>query len=342
TIINLQKRDIVPLIEDLIEAFKSLTDVKKINLSFSHEQPSFFLYYDEDKIEKVLSNLLSNAVKFTEANGYIEVRLKQAAMDDTSFALIEVVNSGKGIPENEREAIFKPFIQGSVSNEGTGLGLAYSRGLVDLHSGKIVVKSDLLIEGDHRGEYETTFSVSLPTRVLNREGLSKPDEINAHKSITELILSDNTPAKNVGDISPVKINGKTPVLLITEDNPELRQYLADHFKTSYTILQAGNGREGFDMAAENLPDLILSDVMMPEVDGLDFCKKVKTNPKTAHIPVILLTAKAPMEDQIEGLETGADDYIVKPFNLSFLTAKVRNAILSRKDLKERYRREISM
>jgi len=335
TMLKIGSHDMILFIKNTLSSFESLAENRRIRLELECAIESFVFKYDEDQLEKVFANLLFNALKFTPEEGIIRVSFEVRAFEQEPRVLITVSNTGKGIPENELETIFRPFKQGSGSGKGgTGLGLAFSRSLVELHGGSINVKSEPLSNSLH----ETSFVVELPVKAVDEEVSGQETEsVVVNQFIT---LSDNSFSKPVRE-EQIRINGKVPSILIVEDNVELRRYLKEYFESSYQTFEAVNGKAGLEMALRELPDLILSDVMMDEMDGLEFCRHIKAEIKTAHIPVILLTAKDPVEDRIEGMDTGADDYITKPFNLDFLTARIKNLLISRQQLKDRYRKDVS-
>ncbi len=343
--LNPQKSDIVAFINKVIEPFRLLAEMKNISLEFVNPVNSFSFYFDDDKLEKVIANLLSNALKFTPASGWIKVKLNREGINGADWAVIEVINTGKGISDSDKERIFKPFQQGSGKREGgTGLGLAYSKSLIELHGGSISLSSSELEDSLS----ETCFRIILPLTADRGmvENISDKEDIKQNGAAVSEALFLGLPADiELPEDSKEErliINGKQPVVLLVEDNTELRTYLKLHFEKFYQIREAENGKDGLDRALQELPDLIISDVMMAEMDGLEFCKSIKSDIRTAHIPVILLTARAPIEDRIEGIETGADDYITKPFSLKFLTIKARNLLIDRNKLKEKYRKEINL
>ena len=343
--LNPQKNDIVAFINKVIEPFRLLAEMKNISLEFVNPVNSFSFYFDDDKLEKVIANLLSNALKFTPASGWIKVKLNREGINGADWAVIEVINIGKGISDSDQDRIFKPFQQGSGKREGgTGLGLAYSKSLIELHGGSISLSSSELEDSLS----ETCFRIILPLTADRGmvEKISDKEDIKQNGAAVSEPLFLGLPADiELPEDSKEErliINGKQPVVLLVEDNTELRTYLKLHFEKFYQIREAENGKDGLVLALQKLPDLIISDVMMAEMDGLEFCKSIKSDIRTAHIPVILLTARAPIEDRIEGIETGADDYITKPFSLKFLTIKARNLLIDRNKLKEKYRKEINL
>ncbi|MEJ6979465.1 two-component regulator propeller domain-containing protein [Pedobacter sp. P351] len=342
--LRLQNGNLVSFLQNLISRFKPLAEIKNVRIELVLGTPICNFYYDEDKIEKVIANLLVNALKFT-ASGSIKVSIWIKESNVDKFAVVEIVNIGKGIRDEDMELIYEPFRQGSVSSEsGTGLGLAYSKGLIELHGGTISAYSSKLTENLS----ETCFKVEIPMRreTIQPAELSTDDFPDIVESISESGTDGMLRVMPVSSfnnkVEKVLINDKLPLILIVEDDPYLRKYLKEHFERFYSILEAENGIQGLSVAMQELPDLILSDVMMEGMNGLEFCRKIKTDLKTAHIPIILLTAKSPIEDRIEGIETGADDYITKPFDLLFLTARIKSLLVTRNLLKEKYRKEISL
>ncbi|CAN5526218.1 hypothetical protein BH23BAC1_BH23BAC1_49980 [soil metagenome] len=252
---------------------------------------------------------------------------------------LKVQDNGIGIPKELIEKIFDRFFQRDTSRtrkyEGTGIGLSLVKELVELHQGKIYVESQ---PGNG-----SCFTILLPLLLADYKQITVGDHniIKEDKSITLLNAEETVfirPSKPI--ITEAEIN--IPLVLIVEDNADIRAYIHQHLYPLYQVIEAADGEEGFTAANETIPDLILSDVMMPVMDGIELCRKLKNNEKTAHIPVILLTAKASGGDKIEGLEKGADDYILKPFEVSELMVRIKNLIDSRKKLREHFSRQISL
>jgi len=282
-------------------------------------------------VEKIITNLLSNAFKFTPEGGNIDFTVEKMIKE----AEIKISDNGIGIPRERIDKIFDRFYQVDGSHtregEGTGIGLALTKELVELHKGKINVESE---EGE-----ETTFTVLLP---LGKDHL-KPEEI-VEKEIseetevpiedTELIPEMENRKENT-DID-LLIDTDKPLLLIVEDNSDVRKYIISHLESDYRIQEAVDGEDGLAQALNHIPDLIISDVMMPKMDGFELCDKLKTDEKTSHIPIIMLTAKATSEDKIEGYETGADDYIMKPFEAAELKVRIKNLIEIRRKLHKKF------
>ena len=332
--------NIIPLLKGLVLSFASFAERKRITLKFNSDENEIVAYVDKDKFEKIITNLLSNAFKFTPIGGRIEFSIT------TSDSNIEIAvsDTGIGISSERVDKIFDRFYQVDSSRtreqEGTGLGLALTKELVELHKGKISVESS---EG--KG---STFTVKLP---VGKDHL-KPEEIIEGTLDTEEIvpkevelISEYENAKVRSDIEIITEEGLSPdkaeklLLLIVEDNTDVRNYIKGNLEKEFRILEAINGEDGFKKAIDHIPDLIISDVMMPNMDGFEMCDKIKNDEKTSHIPVIMLTAKATSKDKIEGYETGADDYIMKPFDAQVLRARINNLIQQRIRLREHFRKE---
>jgi DNA-binding response OmpR family regulator/anti-sigma regulatory factor (Ser/Thr protein kinase) len=329
------EQDIIPLLKGYVLSFSSLAERKKIKLSFNAAEDNLNVYIDRDKVEKIVTNLLSNAFKFTPEGGKIDFTVERL----DSYAEIRVADSGMGIAAERLDKIFDRFYQVDGSHtrdsEGTGIGLSLTKELVELHKGKIEVESEY-----GKG---ATFKVLLP---LGKDHL-KPEEI-AEKSVqeksavtedeTELIPELEKGKKKSGFDILLETNDK-PLLLIVEDNIDVRKYVISHLEEEYRLLEAANGEEGLRKALEHIPELIISDVMMPKMDGFELCNKLKTDERTSHIPIILLTAKATSKDKIAGYETGADDYIMKPFDAGMLKVRIKNLVEQRKKLSEHFKKE---
>ena len=336
-LLNNEKGNLEIFVDNVVGSFRQLAAERNIFLNYQPANGSFDIEFDHDKLEKVLYNLLSNAFKFTARGGQILVSLTKVTNEEQHWAVIEITDDGILIPEQEFDRIFKPFQQASPNKTGgTGLGLAYSKSLVELHGGTIAVESGT----DEKGKIRTSFKVSLPARKFTTIDKStsgtafpnNPDILLAHSIInkTDILNEEKTTDNNY------------PVLLLVEDNPELRTYLKNYFQSGFRVLEASNGHEGLVIAQQRNPDIILTDMMMPEMDGLELCTRLKKEILTSHIPVILLTARSTIEYQIAGIETGADDYITKPFNLKLLSLKIKNLLAMREALREKYRKTLNI
>ena len=323
--------DVIPLLKGLVLSFASLAERKKIQLNFNSNLSELEVYLDRDKIEKIMSNLLSNAFKFTPEGGTINVDVNKSELN----VEIIIYDNGIGISEDRLGNIFNRFYQVDGSrnreHEGTGIGLALTKELVELHKGTIEV-----VSGEGKG---TTFTIKLP---LGKDHL-KPGEVCEEKKEKEKIISPDSDLipdeEKQGEKIDIAIytDKEKPLLLIVEDNADVRNYIKGYLGKEYRLLEAKDGEDGLNKAFEHIPDLIVSDVMMPKLDGFQFCENIKTDERTSHIPLILLTAKASGQDKIEGLETGADDYIMKPFDAKELKVRVKNLIDQRKKIIYHYK-----
>jgi DNA-binding response OmpR family regulator/two-component sensor histidine kinase len=327
-------------IEEIFLSFQESAKIRDISYNYSAEEENIKLWYDRDKMEKVCYNLLSNAFKFTPDGGKIEVNIKR---EEHSICL-EVKDNGKGIPKDLQEQIFKRFFEKEAtfqhSFKNSGIGLAVSKQLVEMHHGSIEVSSDPGLGA--------SFRVRIP---LGNKHFSTDEIIVGFKNSED--ISQYSPQK-LPEITAEKVPlpssaeaGTNPKeeqiqLLIVEDNLEVQNYIKQVFEGEYQLITASDGEEGLAKAKEQSPDLILSDVMMPKMDGISFCSQIKTNVETSHIPVILLTARTAFIYKLEGLETGADDYITKPFSPEELKLRVRNMLQARMRMREKVARVLKL
>lgn len=329
---HMQQTDLIGFVDDLYTLFEQQARNKNIQFAFKHDDDQLPVWIDRGNFDKVIVNILSNAFKYTPAGGDITINVSH----DQQHATIAVADSGVGIPEDQLEKIFERFYQASSSGTqtgtGTGIGLHLTRSLVELHHGTIIAHN-LQPKG-------CEFVVTIP---LGKEHL-KPEEIMEDTaemgqqaeavSLTDWGERDNGSQPEEAPTAAEVI----PRILIAEDDPEIRDYLAAQLGNDYTIVTRSNGREAFSEALHQLPDLIISDVMMPEMDGYTLCANLKRNPQTFHVPVILLTAKSSDEDQLAGLETGAEAYFTKPFNMDILRRTIINLIHTHRQLRLKYER----
>ncbi len=343
------KGNIVSFVKWITMSFESRTEQKGINLQFISEQGEIELYFDRDKMTKILTNLLSNAFKFTGEGGSITVSITHLpfvnGVREVEAAVIIVKDTGIGIREEELPKLFDRFYQVDSSHtrehEGTGIGLALTKELVEIHHGKIKVKSKV-------GE-GSEFILELPVgkkHLSNNEFIEEKETGDAiylkkydHPPASgEMHSSNITSANSSSKITQnyIEINGEKEIILIVEDNADVRSYIKDSLGDGYLVEEASNGEQGIEKAKEIIPDLIISDVMMPKMDGNELTRRIKTDERTSHIPVILLTAKSAQENKLEGLETGADDYLTKPFDPKELTVRITNLINLRKKLYEKF------
>ncbi|MCX6309226.1 MAG: ATP-binding protein [Bacteroidia bacterium] len=313
--LNLTTGEIVSFVKSIFSMFNGHAAARKIEYIFDSSSTECIMSFDRDKIEKVIYNLLSNAFKFTPENGCITLSIEMKTKQEVEYVEISVSDTGIGINDEEKNLIFQRFYQSKTKSieqiEGTGIGLTLCKEFVELHKGEIFSKNDQKVG--------STFVVLLP--IENAEILSSIDIIE-----NTIQTSENITEKER--------------ILIVEDNLEMRQYLAKHFSNNYEISEAANGKDGMDLIQIIPPDLIISDLMMPVMDGLEFCNNVKSNMLTSHIPFIILTAKANEELAYEGLSFGADDYITKPFSLKLLNIRIAKLIEQRKMLQEHFKLSI--
>ena len=334
------KGNIVRFLKETTLPFQEMALRRKINYQFMAESDKIEAYYDRDKMEIILFNLLSNAFKFTPDGGNIQVRISKSvsSSDGNPEVKIIVADNGKGMSEEKAARIFDLFYQieneDYTLNSGSGLGLSLTKSLVELHRGSIQV-----ISSEGKG---SSFIVCLP---MGKKHLKKNEIIKGFKSSEDasLYLTPESRHKRVLETIPEEGDKKgkkqkRPFLLIVEDNDEVRQFIISCFKEEYNIYEAKNGKEGLELAIEKQPDLILSDVMMPEMDGVTLCGKLKKDFRTSHIPIILLTARTSVIFKKSGLETGADDYITKPFTPDLLKVRVKNLMESNKRLHQYFLR----
>lgn len=329
--LHVEKTEITSLVQKVVDSFIQQARQKKIRLKVTLSKPAIYATLDADKIEKVLYNLLSNAIKFTDSGDMIKVRVRQ----DSEQLHIEVLDNGRGIPPEDLDRIFKPFLQGRFTVPGgTGLGLSYSKTLVEMHSGKLTVES----RANTKRNKLTIFRILLPTEPEDLLATTAEENLSPHD-----LGNYTTPAVSANNSEEqLPLLPRRCTLLLVEDNDQMRSYLARFFSPDYDILEAANGEVGLTMARKHVPDLIISDVMMPTTDGISFTRQVKSDILLRHIPVILLTARTWVEYELQGLETGADDYMVKPFHLPILALKVRNQLLARFHIQERFKQQIAI
>ncbi len=324
--LNLVQDNIIPYLGYILESFHSLAEHKQLQLHFENQEKEVLMDYDPAKILRVATNLLSNAIKFTPSGGDISLEVERAA----GRLLIRVKDTGIGIPKDKLANIFDRFYQVDNANsrkgEGTGIGLAIVREFIGLMEGEIAVESQ---EG--KG---TTFSISLPIR-QNAE-LQQPQKAKDLSEEMDLMLSKATALSGKTGEKELQTS-ELPRVLIVEDNADVRAYLQACLSENHQLLIAEDGEEGIKVARAEIPDLIVSDVMMPGKDGFELCQALKSDPLTSHIPIILLTAKADEESRISGLKRGADAYISKPFNKEELLVRIEKLLDLRKKLQERYR-----
>ena len=312
-------------LKELTGSFVALFESRQLTYRYTVPIQPVWVAADQDKLTRILSNLLTNAAKFTPAGGEVQFSAHiEDVQTNTLFLRVVVQDTGIGIPAHQLPHIFDRFFQADSSAtrtyEGTGIGLALVNELVDLHGGTTNVEST---EG--KG---TTFTIRLPfSRTAEEQEIGKP-------------VPQGPPTLATVPSTKPKLTSQKFQLLIIEDNADLRGFLVDCFAQNYHTLEAGNGIEGLSQAVQHLPDLIISDVMMPGMNGVELCRRLKTDERTSHIPIVLLTAKTDTESKLAGLETGADEYLTKPFHREELLLRVKNLLENRQKLRERFSRQL--
>ena len=343
-----QRVDPARLTSRIVRTFSSLAERKRISLKMSaawHGSPAHHpeLFVDPERYEQIVNNLISNALKFTPEGGHVNVDL---SVTPTEFVL-EVRDSGTGIPETQLDSIFGRFnqVQPREVDAGgsSGIGLALAREWVNLHKGSITARN-AKVGG-------SVFTVRLP---LGRSHLSDEEIVDVASHVDGVVPPQSNEAAAAtpteagagagteefdafapdDELRPVPLGA--PLVLLVEDNADVRKYVRGHLETRYEVVECENGLEAIEMVRERKPDLIISDVMMGGMDGYELCRAIRTDPDVSDIPIVLLTARAGDEDKVEGLRTGADDYILKPFNSTELMVRAENLIEIRSRLREQY------
>jgi DNA-binding response OmpR family regulator/two-component sensor histidine kinase len=334
--------DLAHFFRVLTGSFASLAEARGIAFGLQLPPEKLSYSYDADKLEKIFSNLLSNAFKFTPAGGTIALEVGQVSPGRVK---VTVQDSGPGIPPEQLGAVFNRFYQGQThyaDGHGTGIGLALVKELVDLHGGQVYA--------ENAPSAGTRFVVVLPlaTPEATTRGCAAPESaavaeysdaidgagLSGERDAAGGLFPASEPAGQAAD------DNSLPVLLVVEDNEDLRDYIRRHLQDRYRVLESENGRLGLQAALKHQPDLIITDLMMPEMDGLQLSQQLKNDERTSHIPVIMLTALATRESMLKGLETGADEYLTKPFDAQELRLRVHNLVESRHRLQQKFSREL--
>ncbi|MBN9385790.1 MAG: response regulator [Chitinophagaceae bacterium] len=324
--LNCTEGDIIHFLREAAESFRDIAERKQIVFTYKAGLNHFYTLFDRDKIERVLFNLLGNAFKFTGKDGKISLEIKQA--HPSKEFLIIISDTGCGISADDQRRIFDRFFQGNahagVINKGSGIGLSITKDFIRLHGGTISVES-----APGKG---SVFTVSLPLE-------------NIPGSVNEIVPDENTLKNEIAGSTavPAKVPATDMLtVLLVEDNEDFRSYLKDNLKYYYKIIEAGDGREGWQKAISRHPDVIVSDISMPDMDGIELSRKIRSEKRTSHIPVILLTALTGEAYQLKGLETGASDYLTKPFSFEILNIKIRNLVTLNQQLKQTYTRRLNI
>ncbi len=340
------KSNIANFIKEITYSFQVSAEKKGINISFKSELNNLQAWFDWDKLEKILNNLIYNAIKFTPSGGNVEIRLRQSKANEemlimnravsASYLEIVVEDSGVGMDKAQLPYVFHRFYQVDQSNraahKGSGIGLAITKDLVDLHHGEIEVASE-------KGK-GTAFTIKLPlgkSHLLEEEIL----EMKTQESTTQKWEDQTDPLNEATNevLGQHKESNDKSVVLVVDDNADIRELIKEGLSKTYNILEAEHGKEALHIALKEIPDLIITDVLMPEMDGVQLCQEIKNNVRTSHIPVIMLTALNSVEHRIEGLESGADAYIPKPFKMKLLSVRVDKLISFRNLMRKRFQTE---
>lgn len=335
------KNNIVLFIKNIKKSFDELAEFREIKYSFKSTDENLDIWFDVVNLKKVIFNLLSNAFKFTPNKGKIKIRISATKKNRNQerFVKIQIKDNGKGIPKKNLKFVFDRFYQierDENSRSGTGIGLALAKSVIELHNGNIKVES--------KEEEGTSFEILLP---FGKNHLSKDQIINQSNEIESINLYEEAVVNSIKEKTDVtlekkkvEINSEIPTLLIVEDNIEVRSFVKQIFEGNHNILEAENGKIALDIAKRSDIDLIISDVMMPIMNGMELCEKIKTDVITSHIPVLLLTAKTSKDSQKEGYKIGADAYVTKPFDANILEQKVKNLLKTRENLIKKFKKDI--
>jgi len=329
--LSLTEGEVISFASDVVDSFHDLSESRGVALEFNAPKEKLFVRFDHDKIERILFNLLSNAFKFTLPGGRVVVDITQHSTSQPDKVVLEfkISDNGIGIDPDQKQLIFKRFYQtdnATIGNvdPGNGIGLSITKEFVEMHDGSISVESEV-----GKG---SVFSVLLPLNVFAES------PVEAGSPVKTAVNETGIGSKINNDV----VMTDMPVLLIVEDNDEFRYYIKDNLKTQYKIVEATNGEEGWDKTLSCHPDLIISDITMPKMNGITLSKKVKADKRTSHIPFIMLTARTGEDEQLRGLESGANDYLTKPFNFEILNVKIKNLLQLNTSLKNTYTKQLKV
>ena len=336
---QVQRVNVVAFVRKVMDNFESLAEEHNIDFLFETEKDELYLWVDEDKLEKIVFNLLSNAFKYTPGGKLIRVFIHE----DEGTVSVGVQDQGIGIAENKKKSLFVRFenlVDKNLFNQAsTGIGLSLVKELVEMHKAVISVDSKLgegscfkvdFLKG--KEHYDDTVEFILEDSATSSSMTIPAPVMDATASVIPIV----NPDEDIQDEESEEASNKE-VMLLVEDNQELRVFLRTIFSSTYRVVEAADGMEGWSKALKFVPDIIISDVMMPEKDGIEMTKELRADMTTSHIPIVLLTAKTSIESKLEGLEYGADDYITKPFSATYLKARVENLLSQRRKLQSLYR-----
>jgi signal transduction histidine kinase/CheY-like chemotaxis protein/AraC-like DNA-binding protein len=326
--VNASELDLIPFLEDIMSVFKNNAKDNQIRYRLICEQASIKLWFDPKMMDKVFFNLLSNSFKFTPKKGYVNVLVEEDL--PRHEVSIKVEDNGEGIDQEDMEHVFERFYQGKsgIRKSGTGLGLALAKELVNLHHGKIQVKS---VFGEN-----TTFEIRMK---MGNAHFTKRELFD--NSSLQYILERGGIITEYEDLMIEKTDrNSSQTILVVEDNAEIREYLKKRLEVDFKVLEAEDGDSAFSIAIDVIPDLITCDLMLGKGDGLDLIKKLKADPRTSSIPIIVISAKTSEDDRLEGVKSGVEDYITKPFNITLVKERIKSILANRKQIKEHYLHEL--
>jgi DNA-binding response OmpR family regulator len=325
--------NLIEFLQQIYQNFQEAALAKNIQLQFQYPTTNLTTYFDPQQLEKVFFNLLNNAIKFTQEGGLVTL----SVLETDKKIHVQVSDNGRGIHPEYLDKLFTNFFQVAdhgIQNTGYGIGLALSKNIIEMHHGDISVKS---IPTNKQDQGHTSFTVV----ILKGNKHFEQKEISSTKAENLTEESNKVTTKSILENQTHNAVKTRFSLLIAEDNPDLSELLAETFEDQYEIILCKNGLEAWGKSIVEIPDLILSDVMMPLMDGFELCEKLKTDARTSHIPVILLTAKTTQDDQIAGLENGADSYLTKPFSTKVLELHIRNLLTLRENMRQKFGLQIS-
>lgn len=324
------RSDLVRFVRNGFDLYQSMAVDKRISYQLECPEAALRLVFDAEKLQQIIDNLIGNALKYTPEGGEVRVRL---SADEDQWITFIVEDTGVGIVADDLPHVFGQYFRAdglqSIQAVGSGIGLSFVKELVDLWEGEIAVESPV---ADGKG---TRFVVRLPAGSLEQISAATQSAASDHPQ-----SSHNPPTDNEQATYHESAQNR-PVILLVEDNADVRAFVRGELRSRYTVLEAENGQQGLEQARQAQPDLVLSDVMMPVMNGVELCRQLKADRETSHLPVILLTARGSQEHQLEGLDSGADDYIAKPFSMPILLARVRNLLAARQQLRERFGQEVT-
>ena len=320
--LSLAKGDVNELLASTYESFKLIAEDKNIDFVYKNDMVSYYMFFDAGKLRKVINNLLSNAFKFTDKGGSVQLAIHEENKDEESYVVISVKDTGKGIPNNEISTVFERFhqVQGQENTIGSGIGLHIVKEYVQLHNGNVFIESEL-----GKG---TTFFIQIPTNL-------KPEKAIVTQT------TEQAQEEEALHVLPLKADFEKKILIV-EDNTDFRTYLKNELSQFFKVFEAADGLEGEKEATANEPDIIITDLMMPGINGIELCHRIKNNIKTSHIPVILLTANDNIENQKKGYKEGADAYLSKPFHWEILMSRINHLMLQKTQRQQIFEKEIDV